>query len=418
MTATAAATLTPVKVAGSALGASRWRSCCQRLGVEAAQQLARVGVDVAQPVVEVDRDREEAHERDQQDLRREAEAEHEDQQRRDDRDRHGLRADHQRAQRLADRRGQVHGHAERHADHDRRGEAQHDLPGRDREVLREQCAVGPQRLGDVGRRGEQQRVDDLGAHERLPAGEQHEHDGEGGHQSSSASSARSRSSTTAKSVRARGLGMGDVERLDDPSGARREQHDPVGQQDRLLDIVRDQQHGARLLQQRIGEPALHLPARERVERAERLVQAQHRPPGQQRAQERDALAHAAAQLARPRLLEALQPERGEVLVGGGPRGRARLAAHPQRQPGVVQRAQPRQQPVALGHQRRGRRAHLAGVGRAQPAHQLEQRRLPAPARPDHRDRLVRGGAQRHAVQRDDVAVGLAHPGDHHVAAGL
>ena len=57
----------------------------------------------------------------------------------------------------------------------------------------------------------------------------------------------------------------------------------------------------------------------------------------------------------------------------------------QRQPGVVERAQPRQQPVALGHQRRRRRVDRPGVGRLQPAHELEQRRLPAPARPDDRE---------------------------------
>src|ERR687892_569587 len=73
MTATAAATFSPVNAAGNA--------------------------DGAQPVVEVDRDREEADERDEQHLGREAEAEHEDHQRRDHRHGHRLRADHEWPQR-------------------------------------------------------------------------------------------------------------------------------------------------------------------------------------------------------------------------------------------------------------------------------------------------------------------------------
>src|SRR5215213_6297 len=67
ITATAAATRTPVNAAGSALG-------------------------VAQPVVEVDGHGEEADERDQQHLGRQPEAEHEHHERRDDRHGHGLGA--------------------------------------------------------------------------------------------------------------------------------------------------------------------------------------------------------------------------------------------------------------------------------------------------------------------------------------
>jgi hypothetical protein len=84
----------------------------------------------------------------------------------------------------------------------------------------------------------------------------------------------------------------------------------------------------------------------------------------------------------------------------------RGAGDPQRQPGVVKRAQPRQQPVALGHQCRGGRLDRALVGLLQPAHELEQRRLPAAARPDDRDRLVPAHAQRHAAERGDRAEAL------------
>src|SRR3954454_13132577 len=123
----------------------------------------------------------------------------------------------------------------------------------------------------------------------------------------------------------------DLELGDDAAGARGEQHDPVSQQDRLLDVVGDEQHGPRLARQRIRQPALELRARERVEGAERLVEAQHRPAREQRAQERDALAHPARELGGPRALEAREAEGGERRLRGGPGLRARSARHPQRQ---------------------------------------------------------------------------------------
>jgi hypothetical protein len=56
------------------------------------------------------------------------------------------------------------------------------------------------------------------------------------------------------------------------------------------------------------QPTLHLGARDRVERGERLVERQHRLARQQRAHERDTLAHAAGQLGRRHPLEPCQPE--------------------------------------------------------------------------------------------------------------
>ncbi len=64
---------------------------------------------------------------------------------------------------------------------------------------------------------------------------------------------------------------------------------------------------------------LHLSARDRVERAERLVEAQHRLAGEQRPQERHALAHAAGELRRARVLEAVQSQLGEQTLGAAAR---------------------------------------------------------------------------------------------------
>ena len=63
-----------------------------------------------------------------------------------------------------------------------------------------------------------------------------------------------------------------------------------------LDVVGDEQDRARLPRQGGREPLLHLAAGQRVEGPERLVQAEHRLAREQRAQEGDALAHAARQL--------------------------------------------------------------------------------------------------------------------------
>ena len=71
---------------------------------------------------------------------------------------------------------------------------------------------------------------------------------------------------------------------DDAAGPRGEDDDAVGEHERLLDVVGDEQDRARLARQRAGEPRLHLGAGDRVERAERLVEAQHGLAGQQRAQ--------------------------------------------------------------------------------------------------------------------------------------
>ena len=254
---------------------------------------------------------------------------------------HGLRADHERAQRAAQGGGEVHRDAERGAGDDRGGEPEHDLVGRRPQVGREQRAVLPQRLEHLRGRGQQQRVD---AAER-------------GRAPPSRRAARARTSAAitrrprarsqralaqlarrARSSRRRGRGSADVQRLDDPPRPRGEQHDAVGEQDRLLDVVRHEQDRARLARQRVGEPALHLQPRERVERAERLVEAEHRPAGEQRAQERDALAHPARQRRGPRALEALEAERGEVLVRARRAPGARDAGDPQRQRRVVERA--------------------------------------------------------------------------------
>ena len=103
--------------------------------------------------------------------------------------------------------------------------------------------------------------------------------------------------------------------------------------------------------ERAGEPLLQLGPRDRVERAERLVEQQDRLAGEQRAGERDPLAHAAGELVAARSGELLQPEPLEERERPPARLAAAHAAQLERQRGIVERAAPGQQQVALRHQR-------------------------------------------------------------------
>ena len=151
--------------------------------------------------------------------------------------------------------------------------------------------------------------------------------------------------------------------------------------------------------ERLREPLLHLGAGDRVERGEGLVEQQHRLLGEQRAQERDPLAHPAGQLSRPRRLEAGEPEALEQRPGELARLALGGAAVARRERRVVDRRQPGKQQVALRHVRAARQplracaftpdGDLAAARLAQAADQLEQGRLPATRGSDEAEDLAR-----------------------------
>src|SRR5215831_20883077 len=109
--------------------------------------------------------------------------------------------------------------------------------------------------------------------------------------------------------------------LDDarlPPRPRRHDHDLVGVQDRLGDRVRDEQDG---LAPRLPDPQeleAHLLARERVERAERLVHQEQAWVGQQSTANGHALLHPARELARQPGLEAGEAAQRQELERPGP----------------------------------------------------------------------------------------------------
>ena len=99
----------------------------------------------------------------------------------------------------------------------------------------------------------------------------------------------------------------------DAAGPRRHHDDARGHEDRLLDVVGDEQHRLLAPLPDAEQQFLHQPARLVVERAERLVQQQDLGIVGERAGDRGALLHAAGKLLWPMVLEPLEPD--EVDIG-------------------------------------------------------------------------------------------------------
>ena len=138
-------------------------------------------------------------------------------------------------------------------------------------------------------------------------------------------------------------------------------------------------------------------ARERVERAERLVEQQHLRLHGERAGETDALLHAAGNLRRPLVLGMRHLHQLEIVHGPGVALGARFRAGEHlvdREPHVVVDGEPGQQRVVLEHDR----AVGAGLidlafleqdaaqgGSNEARHDVEQRGLAAAGMTDDRD---------------------------------
>ena len=110
-----------------------------------------------------------------------------------------------------------------------------------------------------------------------------------------ASSART---STIGAVRRRPLDLGRRADRREPPGV--DQRDAMAAL-RLVQVVRGDEHGDARLRQRVDQPP-ELPARQRVDAAGRLVEEENRRLVEDRAAERQALAPAARQIARERLL--------------------------------------------------------------------------------------------------------------------
>ena len=94
---------------------------------------------------------------------------------------------------------------------------------------------------------------------------------------------------------------------------RRRHHDQLGREEqRLLDAVGDEEEHLPRLPPQLEDQLLLLLARERVERAERLVHQHHFGIARERAREADALLHAAGDLIDRSVRELLEADRREL----------------------------------------------------------------------------------------------------------
>ena len=196
---------------------------------------------------------------------------------------------------------------------------------------------------------------------------------------------------------------------------------------RLVDVVGDEQHACAAPIERARQPPLQLLARDRVQRA-RTARPAAAPASPPAACAGRRPAGASRPRARPgRRPEAPQPEPPEQRRAPphAPRARRTLCAD-QRQRGVVERASPRQQQVALRHQRaRGQAPRrsaapdtaIAPARLLEPADQAQQRRLATSAGPDHSDTLAGTHLDGEVIQHRELAVAVADGADRDRCAG-
>ena len=199
-------------------------------------------------------------------------------------------------------------------------------------------------------------------------------------------------------------------------------HDPVGELERFLLVVGDEEARDAELVVQLAQPAAQLAAHARVERAERLVEQQHARLHRERARERDALALPAGELGRHAPREPLELDQVEQLVHARLDLRllraARAVLHAQAEGDVLEHVHVSEQRVVLEHEadpavaRAARGGVLAverdraRVGVLEPGDQAQQGRLARARRAEQRDELAGLDVQRHVAQRGEVAEAL------------
>ena len=172
----------------------------------------------------------------------------------------------------------------------------------------------------------------------------------------------------------------------------------VAEEDRLLDVVGDEQHGLALALPDAEQHFLHQRAGLVVERAERLVEQQDRRIVGERARDRGALLHAAGELLGIVMRERRQARRARA---SRRRSRPRSAAGTpfSRSPNATlsRDGEPGKQRVGLEHHAAigagpvtGRPSSRIAPGgrRVEPGDQAQQGRLAAAGRPEDGDEVV------------------------------
>ena len=190
--------------------------------------------------------------------------------------------------------------------------------------------------------------------------------------------------------------------------------DAVADLDRLVDVVRDEDHRLAQLLLQAEELVLQPSAHDRVDRAERLVHQHQRRVGGERTRKADALALTAGEL-RGEALRVGRIEADEVEQLGGARldPRARPAEQPRNRADVPLDRHVREEPdllddvadraAQLGQvvvaDRPAVDADVAARELDQPVDELERRRLAAARRPDEDADVSRRHGEREMVDR-------------------
>jgi hypothetical protein len=200
----------------------------------------------------------------------------------------------------------------------------------------------------------------------------------------------------------------DLDDLAHATGPRAHHADRVGEQDGLVDVVRDERDRAAVTLPELRQEALRAGARERVERAERLVHEQHPRVVGERTGDRDALLHASGQLLGEGVGEAgqahLLDQRARLVAALAAPDALELRAELD----VAAHGHPRIERVGLEHHAAvGARPvdrmpvdqHVAGARLDEPRHDVQERRLAAPRRTDEAGEMGVGNLERDTVER-------------------
>ncbi len=194
---------------------------------------------------------------------------------------------------------------------------------------------------------------------------------------------------------------------DRPAG---EDEHAIGEQDGLVDVVRDQQHRRVVARAQVLEQAMHAGSRQRVKRAERLVKQHQLRLADQCPGERRALCLAAGQRHRPCPGMGCQAYLAEGRQASLTQSRTfARASGLETERDVRQHALPRQQPGLLeDHRAALRDQHLAAIVWVEAAEDAQQRALAGAAAAQERDELAWSDRDVEAAQDIAVAEG---PGD-------
>ena len=183
----------------------------------------------------------------------------------------------------------------------------------------------------------------------------------------------------------------------DPPGALAHDQHARPEERGLLDAVRDEERGPARLAPDPVQLGLHLLARQRVERAERLVEQHDLRLGREHPRDLAALLHAARELVGARVGEVGKADARELGVGRRVPLPLRDATHAEAEGDVVADAEPRVEVRVLEDDPavRARSAHGPAVdgdgargGRLEAGEQREERRLAAARRADDRDEFA------------------------------